>query len=168
MLFRSRNRVLFGLPVVTLLLGAALAWAAAGTLSVQVRSGHLRGKPSFLGRVTADVSYAERVQVLEERDPWVRVRGAGGGEGWIHVSALTSKRLVLSAGAEDVEAAASGDELALAGKGFNEEVEAAFRKEHPEVDYAPVERMERWVVSAGEAAAFLRAGGVVPREGAVR
>jgi hypothetical protein len=151
------------MTVAASLLVAAAAWAAAGAMSVEVRSGHLRARPSFLGRVTAEVSYAERVQVLQEQGPWVRVQAAAG-SGWIHASALTEKHLVLSAGEEDLRAGASGDELALAGKGFNEEVEGAFRKEHPEVDYAPVERLERRLVSAAEAVAFLRAGGLVARD----
>jgi len=146
---------------------ATIVWAATQMQSVQVRTGQLRERPSFLGKVTAEVSYGDRMTVLESRGPWTKVRNADG-EGWIHTSALTEKKVVLRSGDADARTSASGEELALAGKGFNDEVEAEFRQQNPDVDYAWVDRMETMVVTPSEAGDFLSAGGVQPREGGAR
>ena len=144
---------------------AVIAWAANQMQSVQVRSGKLRERPSFLGKVTAEVIYGDRIEVLDTRGPWSQVRDENGATGWIHTSALTEKTVVLRSGDADAATTASGEELALAGKGFNDEVEERFRDENPDIDYAWVDRMEKMVVTADEAGEFLAAGGIQPREG---
>ncbi|MBU0742686.1 SH3 domain-containing protein [bacterium] len=153
------------LPLLLLLLAAVAAWAAAQMLSVQVREGQLRDRPSFLGKVVADVSYGDRMTVLSSQGGWTKVRDGGGKSGWIHTSALTEKKVVLKAGDMDAATGASGEELALAGKGFNDEVEAEFKSKNPDVDYAWVDRMEMMAVSAEEAVDFLKDGGVEPKGG---
>ena len=146
---------------------ALLAAAAAGAeqLSVQVREVALRAAPSALAPVTATAKYADRVTVEERRGAWVRVREAGGGAGWVHESAVTRQRIVLRAGEETAAAGASAREVALAGKGFSEEIEQAYRKSNTGIDYAWVDRMEQMEVPAAQMAAFLRDGGVAPRGG---
>ncbi len=151
--------------VLAFALAAVAAIAATRPLSVQVREGMLRERPSFLGKVTVPVAYGDRLTVLDESAGWTRVRSEKGVEGWIHTSALTEKRVVLKAGDADAAAGASGEELALAGKGFNAEVEQVFRADNPEAQYAWVDRMAAMVVSADEAAAFLAAGDVAPKGG---
>lgn len=148
--------------VLALLLLAAAAWAAGQMRSVQVREGQLRSSPSFLGGITAQVSYGDRLEILEEKSGWIRVRDDAGRTGWIHGSALTEKKVVLKAGGTDLTADASGEELALAGKGFNAEVEKTWRASNPEMDFDWVDRMEGWNVDAGEAADFLAKGSVTP------
>jgi len=138
----------------------AVVWAASQVQSVQVRRGQLRETPTFLGKVTSLVGYGDRMTVLEESSGWVRVRTEMGRDGWIHGSALCEKKIVLKAGQSDLEAGAAGDEIALAGKGFNEEVEATWRSTNPQMDYAWVDRMEAWVVEPETAVKFLSEGGV--------
>ncbi len=135
-------------------------WAPDQMLSVQVREGKLRDKPSFLGKIVATAAYGDRVTQEEERSGWMKVRGATGPSGWIHGSALSEKKIVLKSGTKDVETTASGDEIALAGKGFNEDVEREFRTAHPEAQFVWIDRMETWSVSAAQAMAFLGEGAV--------
>jgi SH3-like domain-containing protein len=113
------------------------------SMSVQIKSAQVRATPSFLGRVLAEVAYAQQVVVQEDRGDWMHVSVPGKGvEGWLHGSALSAKRIVLKAGAEDVQQAAGGGEIALAGKGFNEQVEKEYRARNAEVDFTWVDRME--------------------------
>lgn len=154
-----RDRVWRWIWPLLLLLVATVALAGAEVMSVQVRSGQLRDKPSFLGKAGAPVSYGDRLTVLESRSGWVRVQGAGV-SGWIHSSALTTKKLALKSGAADLNAGASTDELALAGKGFSDEVEAEYRTEHPDADFTWIDKMETMTVSPEQAVAFLQTGGV--------
>ena len=133
--------------------------------SVQVRKGQLRDKPAFLGAIVADVVYGDRLEVLEARAGWFRVRDKAGRTGWIHGSALSEKAIVLKAGQSDVSGQASGQEIVLAGKGFSEQVEKAYRSDNPAANYAWVDRMEGWTVPLAEREGFARAGGLGPREG---
>jgi hypothetical protein len=151
------------------MMAATLAQAAGrgDMLSLQVREGSLRASPSFLGRVTATAAYGDRFEVVARQGDWVEVRAPeGSARGWVHQSALTAKRIVLKGGEADAQVAASSGELALAGKGFNSDVEAAFREENRKADFATVDRMAAWKVTADEARAFLAAGGVAPEGGA--
>jgi SH3-like domain-containing protein len=141
------------------------ALAAGRMMSVQVKDGVLRMTPSFLGRVVGAVVYGDRLEVQEEVNGWARAAAANGTMGWIHSSALTPKTVVLAAGSKDVAAAASGEELALAGKGFNAEVEAAFKAAHPNVSFIWVDWMEKITVSPSQMALFLKDGNVQSAQG---
>ena len=144
--------------------GAAFASGPA-TMSVQVKNGQIRGTPSFLGSVVAPLSYGDRVEVLETKNDWMKVTSPSGKSGWVHSSALTKKKIVMSAGSQDVQTGASGDELALASKGFNSDVEADFKSKNKNVDFTWVDRMEKFKVSPQEMQAFLKEGQVKASEG---
>jgi len=137
---------------------------AAKEMSVQVRNGQLRDRPSFLGAVKADVPYGDRVVVEAEQGPWRRVT-TGDLSGWIHASALTRQRIKLAAGEEDVSGAANEQELALAGKGFNAKVESEFREQNQAIDFSWVNRMEKMGIETRALLDFLKAGDVHPASG---
>jgi uncharacterized protein YgiM (DUF1202 family) len=163
-----RRPILFLMLLAGILAAASGVLAAGEKMSVQVKTGQLRAKPSFLGSVVATVAYADRVTVAGKQNPWLKVTDARGRTGWIHQSALTTKRIVLSAGAADVGKGVSGEELALAGKGFNSQVEAEFKAENKGIDFTWVDRMETFVVTPDEATAFLAEGKVEPASGGGR
>lgn len=139
------------------------ATAHATSLQVQVETTPLRDLPSFLSPVIMDLGYGQKVDLVQEQADWKRIRVTGSKTtGWVHGSALTEKTIRLSAG----NAAATGvdaDELALAGKGFSEEVEGAYRAENQSLDYTMIDKMEAIVVSPEEAKAFLKEGGIIPK-----
>lgn len=143
---------------VALLAGSA-AWAAT-EMSVQVREGQLRNRASFLGAVTGTVAYGDRVTVKQVQAGWSEVATVTGAVGWIHESALTPKRIVMGSGTDDARIGASGEEVALAGKGFNKEVEAEYKKQNAKLDYAWVDRMLQMQVKHEDLARFLREGGL--------
>jgi SH3-like domain-containing protein len=143
-----------------LVLAAATPYAAPTSMSVTVRETQARATPSFLGGVLAVLAYGDRVEILEEQRDWFRVALPGGKQGWVHRSALTEKRVVLQAGSETAETGASGSEVALAGKGFNKEVEAQYKAEN-QLDYTWVDRMEGFEVPPEQVAAFVEAGGLL-------
>ena len=157
----KRNR--FFLPAALLALALAAAAVQAAQMSVQVKEGVLREKASFLGKPVGSVAYGDRVDVLASQGDWRQVRAASGATGWIHGSALDSKRVTLSAASGgDVRIAASSDEVALAGKGFSQEIETEYKKQNRSLDYAWVDRMLTFKVSDAEAIRFLQEGGLEP------
>jgi uncharacterized protein YgiM (DUF1202 family) len=165
---RFRN-CLFGFFI----LAAAAAFAAAPKqMSVTVKETQVRVTPGFMGKILAALVYGDRVQVVDVQNGWAKVNlpavksGSSGSrpqvEGWVHLSALTDKKIVLKSGAANVGETASSGEVALAGKGFNEEVEAQY-KENNKLDYTWVDRMESFVVSPEQAVTFLQEGGLAER-----
>jgi len=108
----------------------ALAQEKSGDArAVQVREAVLRDKPSFLGKVVGRLPYGAGVVVTEKRgDAWVRVRAAkGGAEGWLSSTALATDARKLQAGSGSAEERAGATSRSLAGRGFNEGVEAKRR-----------------------------------------
>ena len=135
-------------------------------MSVQVKKGAVRSTPSFLAKIIAKLDYGDQVVVTGERNSWSKIEMTGViKDGWIHSSALSSKKIVLNPGASDVEQAASDDELALAGRGFNEEVEQEFKSQNPDVDFTWIDRMEAMVVSQNQIQNFIKEGGLKPPGG---
>ena len=130
-------------------------------MSVQVRKSLLRNQPSFLGKPVTKLAYGDQVTVVEEKESWVKVQPAKGSiDGWVHISALTTKEIVLNPNSSDVTSAASNDEIALAGKGFNQQVEEQFKQNNKNIDFSRIDAMEKIVVSQDEKQAFLHDGGL--------
>jgi hypothetical protein len=76
----------------------------------------------------------------------------------MHNTALTSKRIALKAGQENVGSSVSGNEIALAGKGFSEEVEKEYRKTNKNIDYTWINRMETINISQDQMLNFVISG----------
>jgi hypothetical protein len=144
------------------LLAAAALAAGAGaaqptTMSVQVRQGAVRNTPSPIGSVVTTLAYGDRVEVLETKSAWFKVSSAKG-SGWMHESALSRKKIVLSGGGTAAPTGASSEEMALASKGFNSDVEAQFKAQNKNVDFAAVDRMEQRKIADQEKARFIKDG----------
>lgn len=152
-------RTIFPLLVSALAM-AGLAFAADGLMSVQVREGHVRQRAQFLSPVVTVLGYGDQVSAGQAGGDWTEVTTESGAAGWMHTTALTTKRIVLQATEADVQTAASGEELALAGKGFNKQVEEQFRTENANLDYSLVDKMERRAVREEDIRAFLAKGEV--------
>ncbi|MDY0144798.1 MAG: SH3 domain-containing protein [Kiritimatiellia bacterium] len=133
------------------------AWAAK-EMSVQVREGQLRNRASFLGTITGTVAYGDRVTVSQTQAGWCEISIAGK-TGWIHESALTPKRVVMSSGTVDARVQSVGsEEVALAGKGFSKEVEAEYKQQNRDLDYTWVDWMGQQKVSNEQLVQFLKQG----------
>jgi len=162
-MIRYRSAIMC-LVLLSLLFLGSIAWAQK-VMSVQVKEGELRATPSYLAKIVARVSYGDRVTVLAEQGGWKKVATAGTkAQGWMHGTALTSSRIALKAGQANVGSSVSRDEIALAGKGFSEEVEAQYRKSHQNLDYAWINRMEAVKVSPEQMEDFIARGLLTPAQ----
>lgn len=154
----SRKQRIRCAALMMLLFGCAAQ--AQQMMSVQVQKAPIRATPGFLGQMTGASEYGARVSVVQKQGDWIKIRNEKGLTGWVHQSALTKKKIKMTAGTQTAQTAASGDELALAGKGFNSDVEAQFRAQNADADFTWVDRMEKMEVAPEESAAFLKEGGV--------
>jgi hypothetical protein len=153
-----------------LLCAAAGMAADQKQMSVTVKETQVRDAPSYLGKVLGVLSYGARVTVLAQPADapkgWLKVAGPGGKpQGWVNASALTQKEIALKAGDAAVSQTASSGDVALAGKGFNSDVEAQYKKDK-KLDYAWVDAMESYAVEPQRVSLFLSQGGLTEPGGA--
>ena len=153
--------IVFGLLLVMPVVGAV----APVRMNVQVQSGQIRVTPTFLGKILAMVTYGVSVEILQTKGDWKQVKSSQGQVGWMHRSALTTKRVSMTAGTSKAKSAASSDELALAGKGFNADVEREYKAKNSNLNFAAVDSMEKLKIPPTEMQTFLQAGSVKPAEG---
>lgn len=141
---------------------------AADQMTVQVKRTQVRDTPSYLGKLVAELRYGDRVTILEKGPAWLKIQSkldsGSKTSGYLHKSTLTTRQLTLTAGtASQVDA--SEEELALAGSGFNEDIEQRYRNEHRDLD-AAFEALDHMRGSAifnpkpQDLRAFLAQGGV--------
>jgi|GEM_PF-123343 len=161
--FDVSNKLAVQLLLLAAFLCTPLLVSAQDTMSVTVEKTQLRTSPSFLGSVIGTLSYADRVQVISEQNGWMKVAAAGR-QGWVHSSALTTRQIVLKAGDENVKTSASSGEVALAGRGFNKEVEAKYKSETG-LDYTWVNKMESFGYDPSALQEFLKEGDLAAAEG---
>jgi SH3-like domain-containing protein len=100
----------------------------------------------------------ESVEKLTTQGGWIQVKTAGGQVGWIHSSAVETKKFNLFAADKGLKTQASASEVALASKGFNKQVEESYRAKHGELNFAWVDRMLKLKVSPAEIEKFLKTG----------
>jgi SH3-like domain-containing protein len=139
--------------VFAVLLAVSAGTALAAPMSIQVRNCKVRATPSQLGATVATLDYGVVVQAGASQKGWYPVTTADGKTGWVHESALSKKPIAMRAGANDAATGVSNDEVALAGKGFNEQVEAKLRREG-KLDYTWVDRMAAFNMSADQLMKF--------------
>lgn len=135
-------------------------------MSIQIRKAHVRQAPPFLSTVAGTLPYGRRVHTVEQQEDWIHITcWQTGISGWLHTSTLTPKKIILNAGDRDVPLSATSEEYALAGKGFNREVEQEFRTRHPHLNFTWINRMETYIVSGRHKQTFLASGGLAPERG---
>jgi SH3-like domain-containing protein len=133
--------------------------ALATSLNIQVEEGQVRSTPSFFGEIIDKVVYGESVDLVKEQGPWRMVNTPRKPGGWIHQSAVSESKVELVTG-DNVNESASGKEIALAGKGFNADVENAYKAGHQQISFAWVDNMEKFTVNNADIEQFIKQGGL--------
>lgn len=143
----NKKIILFG---VALLSGAALFAKAGDSRYVAVQNAEVRASASSFAKKTGALSYAEEVVIVNEDKNWTQVQSKNNPKisGWISTASLSKRKIVSSS------FSASANELALAGKGFNDEIESEYKKTGGS-DYAAVDAMEKQAVSNEEVRKFM-------------
>ena len=130
---------------------------AAETVKVITKENAIRSSCRFFAPVVTKVQYNDKLEVLSQEGDWLRVR-FNGMEGCIHKSAVEQQKVTLSALNLSEGSSATEDEVSLAGKGFNSEVEEAYQNENPEVSFETVDRIESYSLSEQEQVVFIERG----------
>jgi uncharacterized protein YgiM (DUF1202 family) len=125
-----------------------------GTMYVATKTLALKSGTGFFASTRGTLQYGAQVTVLQISGKNAEVRSVGGTSvtGWTATANLSAKRIVTGATAN-----ASASEVALAGKGFNQEVENAYKSEG-KLNYADVDKTEKQQVSTEELYNFIVEG----------
>ena len=126
------------------------AAAFAETYYISVKSTNLKAKPSGSSKNLSKVSYGDAVTWVKEEGNWTLV-SYGKIEGWVSTNAITKRKIIASS-----KVSTDAKEIALAGKGFGEGLNA----EGEASNYAAVNALEKNAISESENASFKKAGGL--------
>ena len=142
---------LFGFSLLILLVaGTAMAQVRAGQPAwVSAKTVDLKSSTGFFASNTGTVSYGAEVTVLQVSGNWAQVRFASL-TGWMSTANLSAKRIA----ATGSTSSASASEVAMAGKGFSQEVENTYKTEG-NLNYADVDKTEAITVSQNELYQFV-------------
>jgi hypothetical protein len=127
-------------------------------LFIQVKSVKLRGAPKHWAPGLAEVPFGVEVAEVSRDGDWLKVRSPQGAEGYLHVSAVTGRRVVFKGKTADIQLAAEPTDVVLAGKGFASQLETMFRAGEPGLNYEAVDQLEQRALDSGALEKFLREG----------
>ncbi|MBN2206652.1 MAG: SH3 domain-containing protein [Candidatus Aminicenantes bacterium] len=140
------------------LCAACVVLLLAETVVVNVQTTALRKEPKFYAPALVVLKAGDRLEAIGSQDGWLRVRTAAGAVGWVHDSAVGSRAFALAAVDKSLQTKASADEVALAGKGFDKQVEDSFKARNRTISFVWVDRMLKIKTSSAELERFLREG----------
>jgi len=145
----------------TFLLAAVLTvfvYLLAENVVVKIKTTNVRLEPKFYAASLATVQAGGSLEKISDKDGWIQVRTSDGTTGWIHSSAIETKKFSLTGTDANMKTQASTSEVALASKGFNKSVENSYKAKHGEANYAAVDLMERFKVNPSAVEDFLKKG----------
>jgi SH3-like domain-containing protein len=121
---------------------------------VTAKTIEVKSSTAFFADTLGSLAYGSPVSVLQEYGKWAQVKSAEPPEisGWVAAASLTSKRIILGSATS-----ASADEIALAGKGFNQEVENVYRR-NGALNYGAIDAMEAIRIPNRQLFSFLQEG----------
>ena len=115
-----------------------------------IKDAVLRDSPSFNGKVVATLNSGTPIVLLHGEGGWFKVQ-AGEKHGWLPISALCAKPVSLQMAATRIGTGPPDSEIDLVlGKSVR------FRAKDTNRNYDAVDKMENFVMSPEECAAFLR------------
>lgn len=136
-----------------------LSPAAAAPARIITRENALREDCRFFSPVRKKVLLNDIVEIVAKEGDWLKVRFKGVA-GCIHKSAVDEKNVDITAVSASKSPGATGSEVALAGKGFNPQVEKSYREKHPDLDFRAIDTLEASRPSDDTIRKFISSGGL--------
>jgi len=149
------KRSVFVLCLILFITGFASAQAKkGGTMYVAVKTAALKASTGAFAGTTATLTYGEKVTILQIDGKNAEIKSTTNPSmtGWTALANLSAKQVVTG-----TTSTASAKEISLAGKGFNQEVENAY-KAKGKINYADVDKIETQSVKDADLKKFLEDG----------
>jgi uncharacterized protein YgiM (DUF1202 family) len=146
------------LPSIAIARKSTRSGRSTGKMNVQVREVIVRSKPNYLSTKVGKVYYGDQVNVVGKEGNWCNIDSPGG---WIPKNVVTKLKVKVNPDEKYSKGTTMRhDEVALAGKGFNPQVEAEFKKKNRNLatGFARVDQIERYSATENELKNFRRVG----------
>jgi len=150
------KKIITVLYLVLFVTGFAAAQArTGGTLYVSVKNVSLKSGSGLLSSTTGTLTLGDQVTVIQVNGKNVEVRSVKDSAltGWTSSGNFSTKQVVAG-----TTSTATAREVALAGKGLNQEVEQEYKNQQTNLNYADVDKVESITVSEAELKKFLDEG----------
>ncbi|MDR2619439.1 MAG: hypothetical protein LBC62_11275 [Treponema sp.] len=149
------KKILIFITLTLFAAGAVFAQVSRGSNAwVNAKSVTVKSSTGFFASTRGKLTYGDQVAVVQVNGKYAEIRAANNAvSGWVAVANLSAKRIVASGSGSG----ASASEIALAGKGFNQEVENAYKAEG-DLNYADVDKTEAVTVSQEDLYRFVTEG----------
>lgn len=141
---------------ILLCVAALFAVQNGETVYVAVKKADIKSGTGNFDKVVAQASYGDELVVDKASNKFHRVHKASDPSvaGWIPATSVTTKKIVTSS----KKVTASADEIALAGKGFSEQVEDGYKTANKKLDYSNVDRLESFRITDSSLKTFIEDG----------
>lgn len=136
---------------------------AGQTLMVTIKQVSIRADKQFFAKTVAEAKYQDRLEAIKQQGDWYQVAFKGV-QGWVHKSSVGEAAKGSTGSSTVASSKVSDEDVALAGKGFNSQVEGDYKKKNPNLNFAAVDSLEKISVSDKDSAEFMKAGRLSPRE----
>jgi uncharacterized protein YgiM (DUF1202 family) len=149
------KRSVFVFCIILFAAGFASAQAKkGGTMYVSVKTAALKASTGAFAGTTGTLEYGEKVTIIQIDGKNAEIKSTANPSktGWIAMANLSAKQVVTG-----TSSTASAKEISLAGKGFNQEVENAY-KAKGKVNYADVDKVETQSVKTADLKKFIEDG----------
>lgn len=139
---------------------------AASSVMVSVKQTSIRSDRQFFAPTVATANFQQRLAVVSKKGDWYEVK-VNGKKGYVHASAVGEGAGSKGGSSifDDDPKKASSDDVALAGKGFNPQVEKQYKQKNPKLNFAAVDKMEKNTVSDASLSTFAAQGKLSPKGG---
>ncbi|MCX7724344.1 MAG: SH3 domain-containing protein [Thermodesulfovibrio sp.] len=142
-----------------ILLSLIATFSYAETVTVITKENAIREFPRFFAPVKSLVKYNDILEVITKEGDWFKVKFKNK-IGYIHKTAVERRTALIRESSLSKKTGTTEGEITLAGKGFNPQVEKAYKEKYPEMRYDIVDKVERYDVSDKDLVSFIRAGGL--------
>lgn len=143
--------------LLAVLMVGAVNLHADDSLSIKVKETKLRSAPKQFAPGIASLRYGDRLSPISVKEDWVEGLASGKQKGFVHSSALSSKKIVLSSKG-DVKLDADATDVILAGKGFSKATEQEYARQNAGANFGAVNTVESFRVSDAELGNFISEG----------
>lgn len=125
--------------------------------SIQVRTVAVKSSTDYLSRTVGTLSYGAKVDIVGDEGNWYHIVSPAG---YIPKNVVGRSTRSIDASRSYAATGVSHDETALAGKGFNPQVEGQYKRSNASLAaaYTQVDRIERMKVSQSALSNFIAKG----------
>jgi uncharacterized protein YgiM (DUF1202 family) len=150
------KKVLVVFSLILFVTGIVAAQAIpGGTLYVAVKTVTLKESTGSFSANKGSLNYGDKVTVVKIDGKFTQIKSVKNPSvtGWTASSNLSVKQVVAG-----TSSTATAKEVALAGKGFSQEVEKTYKSQKKNLNYADVDKVEAVTVNENELKKFLEEG----------